>query len=135
MRYTVSHQGVPVGTVELAPGETVAGELSATPAYKSIQAVVRAASEVLWAQGFLAAGQPATRIPDAAALSRAQSLPLELRDSHGGFVAADFVNIVERPGLGEPPVAFVRFRHAPAAEPATQPPREAEGGGRARPDA
>ena len=135
MRYTVSHQGVPVGTVELAPGETVAGELSATPAYKSIQAVVRAASEVLWAQGFLAAGQPPTRIPDAAALSRAQSLPLELRDSRGGFVAADFVNIVERPGLGEPPVAFVRFRHAPAAEPATQSPREAEGGGRARPDA
>ena len=135
MRYTVSHEGVPVGTVELAPGETVAGELAATPAYKSIQAVVRAASEVLWSQGFLATGQPAARIPDAAALARAQSLPLELRDSSGGFVAADFVNIVERPGLGEPPVAFVRFRHAPAADPAVRPPREGDGRDRTRPDA
>lgn len=128
MNYTISHLGVPIGTVDLPPVETTAGLVTVTAAYAAVHATVLAASEVLWAAGFLADHPCPTDSPDLSALSRAQALPLELRDELGVFAPVDFVNIVERPNPNEPPVAFVRFRHTSTAVPGTLSPAEKPGG-------
>jgi hypothetical protein len=111
MRYSISHLGVPVGEVELTPTETAIGELMPVAGYESIRGVIRSASEVLWQNGFLGTTGGDQRF-DPAALSRAQNLSLELRDDRGAFIPVDFINIVERPSAGDPPVVFVRFRLA-----------------------
>jgi hypothetical protein len=111
VRYSISHLGIPIGEVELSPTETAVGELTPASGHDGISHIVRAASEALWARGFLGPGGGDPHF-DPAVLSRAQDLSLELHDALGALVPVDFINIVERPGPCEPPVVFVRFRLA-----------------------
>jgi hypothetical protein len=128
MQYSILHEGVPIGTVELGAKENEVGEVIVTPAYSAVRPIILAASEALWAAGFLAeVGDP--KSIKTSALQRAQSLPLELRDPLGAFVATDFVNIVERPNPDDLPVVFVRFRLMPAGTPSVPSQRKRDGRG------
>ena len=127
MRFFISHLGVPIGEVDLTTTETAIGELVAAPGYDAIRPTIRAASEALWAVGFL--GNSTGNDFDPAAFSRAQALSLELRDDRGAFVPSDFINIVERPAAGDPPVVFVRFRLAGAHVASVRKPTSKEDGG------
>ena len=45
MRFTITHQGVPIGRIELEPRpELTAGTVEPLPGYAAIQPIVRAAS-------------------------------------------------------------------------------------------
>ncbi|HKG95772.1 MAG TPA: hypothetical protein VKA84_27930 [Gemmatimonadaceae bacterium] len=159
MRFTITHAGVPVGTVDLAPGPTdgrAAGLVTRLPAYTALSPLVGAASAALWqlaAAGPLpvpvewgghglpnAGGAAGGALGDATALGRA----LELRDERGELVATDYVELIELRdrseggGVSEPGpvvVALVGLRHAPAAILAREPPRRSAGGDAARPEA
>jgi hypothetical protein len=133
MRFLISHLGVPIGDVDLPATETAVGELVPSDGYIAIRDTIRSASQVLWANGFLSeAGGIGF---DPSALSRAQALPLELRDEQGTFVPADFINIVERPSPSDPPVVFVRFRMAPSQVPSLRKSADPQGGDARRRDA
>ena len=119
VHYSISHLGVPVGEVDLDPTETAIGELVPAAGYSAIRDTIRSASRALWATGFFDPAAAGEKV-DPAALGRAAALPLELRDDTGVFVPADFINIVERPAPGDPPVVFVRFRLAPSQVPSIQ---------------
>ena len=134
MRYWVYHQGVPLGSADLRGSDLLVGDFDPTEAYLSVRGLVREASVAVWN---LISGYPeefqARVSPDA--LARAARLPLELRDAEGRMVAADFVNVVERPHTEEGPVVFTRFRHSHASVPSTVRPPNTKGGGASDPDA
>jgi hypothetical protein len=134
MRVAVYHNGVPIGEADLRGGELVIAEFEPNAAYAGVQPVIREASEVLWSLGFFHSEGTRPRLP-AEALGRAARLPLELRDAQGKQLAADFVNLVERPGAGAAPVLFARFRHAHAGVPAALRPPNREPGSTSGPDA
>lgn len=146
MRVIVMHNGSPLGSVDLMqpslaadePSAVAVGELRAGPGYDAVREVVRAASAELWRLGFLGESHYAplfaATTPNPGALGRAADLPLELRDEHGIFVPADYINIIERPDLAGLPVVVARFRLAPGAVGAPVPPGP-RGGGGTRPDA
>ena len=126
MRFVIAHLGVPIGHVELPPTERAVGELTPADSYLAIRETIRAASQVLWANGFLGDG---TGIAfDTSSLARAQALSLELRDERGAFVPTDFINIVERPAPTDAPVVFVQFRMAPSQVPSVRDAPEMQGG-------
>jgi len=127
MRYSISHLGVPIGDVDLSPTETAVGELVPVAGYSAIEETVRAGSRALWAAGFLSVNGAGAEV-DPVALGRAAALTLELRDDRGALVPADFINIVERPTPGEPPIVFVRFRLAPSQVPSIRNTPEIPGG-------
>ena len=134
MRYWVYHQGVPLGSVELTGDDLLVGVFDPTEAYLAVRGLVREASTAVWN---LTSGVPealhSTVSPDA--LARAARLPLELRDGEGRHIAADFVNVVERPHTEEGPVVFTRFRHSHAGTPASVRAPHTKGGGASVPDA
>ena len=111
MRYWVHHQGVPLGTVDLADGDLVVADFEPSDAYLSVRGTIREASVALWSMGFFHPEGAQPRI-SVEALGRAAKLPFELRDSEGRLIPADFVNVVERPHTEDSPVVFARFRHA-----------------------
>ena len=124
MRYRVLHRGVPLGWTDLIGTELAIGELRPESGYDSIRQTILLASQSLWAAGFFAdILAPAKLEPPSDALRRAAELELELYTPEGELIAADFVNIVERP-TGRPPVVFVRFRLSQTAQPARVAPAE-----------
>jgi hypothetical protein len=114
MKCTVTHQGVPIGTVELpSSGDYFTVGVVPLGAYAAIQSLVRSASVAL---ADVALGREANTVAlqSAAALGRA----LELRDSSGAFVPVDFIELTEWP-RGTPEIAaFIRLRQAHASLPA-----------------
>lgn len=136
MQFTVTHQGVPLGRAELTPNGLAVAELAPLPAYESVRGTIRAASEFVWRMGVLAdQSQPAGVTLDPAALGRAASLPLELRDQAGAAVSADYINILEYPDPADAPLVVARFGHASASTWASRrvPPDEERSQG-SRPD-
>ena len=134
MRYTITHQGVPVGVVELVPdAELVAGAVAPLPAYDALRPTTRAASVALrnvvpvgprpLDPALFGRGEPGAELAAAQeALRRGAELgrALELRDPDGALVPADFVELTDWPG-GDPEVAvLVRFRSAHAGVPAVR---------------
>lgn len=137
MRYTITHQGVPIGTVELQreAEDVTAGDVRPLPAYAALQPAIRAATRALRNLGFsgpvaepLSAERGATALEDGAVLGRA----LELWDERGSAVAVDFIDLTDWPGIEPEIVAFVRFREAaaPVAEEPRPSPRPAADGSR-----
>ena len=138
MRYQVYHQGVPIGSSELAPSELTVTPFEPNDAYLSVRGVIREASVALWKMGFFhpEGFYPRTTLEAlTVALGEAARLPLELRDAHGKLVPADFVNVVERPDTEEDPAVFVRMRHAHGGVPSTRLPPNREGGATSDADA
>lgn len=123
MRYTITHYGVPIGTVELDPSaERAMGPVSLLPAYAAIRPLVQAATDAL--SGVTAEPGDAAAEERAAAFGRAAALGrvLEVRDERGVAVAADYVELHDRPGAKPEVVAAVGFRGAPAHVPAPESP-------------
>ena len=131
MEYAITHQGVPIGTIELPPdGDRFTVAVRPLPAYAAVQALVRSASVALADVGL---GRPA----NAVALRRAADLgrALELREATGALVPVDSIELTEWPG-GEPEVAaFVRLRESHAPVPAAVPPRPRSESGTSAPAA
>lgn len=116
MHFTVTHHGVPLGMAELTPTGFAVARLAPLPAYDSVRGTVRAASEFLWRMGVLADQSPPAVVSlDKVALSRAASLPLELRDQAGAALSADYINILEFPDPADAPLLVARFGHASAS--------------------
>ena len=59
MRYTIMHQGVPVGHVDLPSGEIVAGQVKPLPALDPLRPVIEPGSAALLAVGFFGAAAAA----------------------------------------------------------------------------
>ncbi|HJU69012.1 MAG TPA: hypothetical protein VJ650_12310 [Gemmatimonadaceae bacterium] len=143
MLFTITHNGVPVGTVELTRADTSAAEQIACavlplPGYAPIQPVVRAASVAL--RNLLPAGpaaDPGTQAAAERALGRGAELgrALELRDPTGLLVPTDFIELSEWQGGNPEVAALIRFRLSHAAVPARLPPRESGGTDAAAPAA
>jgi hypothetical protein len=127
MRYTIEHQGVPVGIVEVTPGaELTAADVQPLPGYAAIQPLVRSATDALRNLGFIGpVAEPASSARGADALAAAGSLGrrLELRDERGAVVAVDAIDLTDWPGSESEVVAFISFGDASATVPApVQPP-------------
>ena len=109
MQFTITHEGVPVGIVELKePGEYMVVPVVPLPAYEALRKSVRAASIALADVALAAGSSPRT----SEALRRGADLGrvLELHDHAGALVPTDFIELTEWPG-GEPPIAaMLRFR-------------------------
>ena len=113
-QYTVTHQGVPIGIIELpADADRVTVALDPLPAYAAVQPMVRRASSAL---ADVALGRPtnAIALQEAAGLGRT----LELRDASGALVPVDFIELTEWPGGNIEFAAFVRLRDSHAIVPA-----------------
>jgi hypothetical protein len=129
VRYTVVHEGVPVGAVELPEGRRWAGGLlEPLPAFEALRPLFAAAAGRLAATRLLAlAAGEAPEVgdlpPDASeALRRAAALSFELRDAAGLPVAADVVRLADA-GDRRGVIARAYFYHAGAPVPATLRPR------------
>lgn len=112
MRFSVLHDGIPVGSVELAPGELVAGPLTPLPAIEPLRETIRAGSDALLALGFFGAATPAGQNGAGEALRAAAELRFDLVDDDGTLRPATFVNLLEAPDGGV--VVLARFGHAHA---------------------
>ena len=131
MRFTITHQGVPVGELELpSGGERVAVPVDPLPAYESIRPLVRAASIALSQVALAGTGETALPpVRSQTALHRGAELgrALELRDATGALVPTDFIDLTDWPG-GEPAVAaIVGLRDSHAARPAVERPLRRDG--------
>ena len=122
MRVTVTHEGVPVGLVNLEVDDHQGiGTLEPEPGYEAI-------APALWlaaALGPRARTELLTLGPEAPptqpAMQQAASLTFELWDERGVYVPATVVRLVElktRPGV----TVFVEFGRTMANVPAEQPP-------------
>lgn len=121
MRLTITHDGVPIGTVDLAmqrlpgasPGGAVMGDLTPGSGYAVVREVIRRASAETWRFGF--PGAPAfadcfvSPWPDRTALAHARALSLQMCDEAGAVVPTDYVSIVEDPDPEVSPTVFVRL--------------------------
>jgi hypothetical protein len=119
VQYAVMHEGVPVGYVDLAAGELVAGPLVPLPAFEALRPTVQAGSAALLAVGFFGAATPAGQNGAGAALHAAAVLQFDLVDVRGELVPATFVNLIEAPDGGL--VVLARLAHAHARVPAVRP--------------
>jgi hypothetical protein len=118
MQFQVVHRGVPVGQVDLVPGDLVAGTLTPTPAIDALRDTLRAGSEALLAMGFFGASDATRTHPDGQALSAAAALRFDLFDSRGELTPTTFVNLIE--SQDGRVVVIARFGHAHATKPATR---------------
>lgn len=136
MWYTVLHDEVPIGIVDLPPLALAAGAMQRLPAYSAIQPTVRAATIALLALGFYGAALPP--IPPRSreilhsrrALARAARLRLSLVNERGAIAHVRFVNLLEPPG-DERVVVVAAFDDAIAAVGAMMPAPTAKGRGNA----
>jgi hypothetical protein len=94
--------------------------------------LISSVSRSLWSVGFLASGTDveSLRRTPLEVITRAAVLVLELRTEQGELVPTDFLNIVERPSVGMPPVVFARLRLAPSGRAAERERIGVVGGGR-----
>ena len=117
MRFTITHHGVPVGTVKFDPAEESVGlRVRPLPGYAAIRTIVRAMTTALRS---ITPGEGDSRV-DTTALQRATELgqQLELRDEMGMLVPVDFIVLTEWPGLISTVVATLQLRDAHATVPA-----------------
>ena len=117
MRFSVVHDGVPVGFVELTTGELVAGSLAPVAALEPLRPTIRAGSDALLALGFFGAASGATLNGAGTALRAAADLRFELVDFHGQLAHTSFVNLIEAPDGGI--VVITRLSNDHATIPAT----------------
>ena len=118
MRYTVVHEGTPMGCVDLSAGELVAGPLTPMPTFDVLRPTVQAGSAALLALGFFGAALAEGKNGSAAALRAAAALQFDLVDDRGGLAPTTFVNLIEAPDGGV--VVLACFRHAHASIPAVR---------------
>lgn len=122
MRYTIEHQGVPVGIVEVMPGaELTAADVQPLPGYAAIQPLVRTATDALRNLGFIGpVAEPTSSARGADALAAAGALGgrLELRDERGAMVPVEAIDLTDWPGSENEVVAFITFGDAGATVPA-----------------
>lgn len=119
LQYTITHQGVPIGVIELPPhADRITVAVVPLPAYDTLQPIVRRASDAL-ADVALGRAANATALQAAAALGRV----LELRDASGALVPVDFIELTEWPGGNVQFAAFVALRDSHAIVPAKVQPR------------
>jgi len=119
--FTITYQGVPVGTVEFEPTDQPAAcAVALLPAYEAIRPIVRAASAAI------RAGAVADQAPpvSADALHRGAALgkDLELHDSAGRLVPTAFIELAEWPGEVPEVRAWIGIRGVPAGQPARKRP-------------
>jgi hypothetical protein len=123
--YTITHRGVPVGTVELPPsGERIAVAVTTLSGYEAIRPLVRRASRALSAIVLGAPVGPGPRpLASETALGHAAELgrALELRDSAGALVPTDFIDLTDWPGGAPEVAAMIGLRDSHAREPAPAP--------------
>lgn len=136
MRYTICHQGVPVGRAELDLANNPAvGTVDSLVGYNGIRDQVRAATRALRAvaANALSSAYPAdsTALSIGAALGRA----LELRDGQSALVQTDFIELADWEGEPLSVTIWVRARGAMSGSPAIHRPLSANGGDTTRPDA
>jgi hypothetical protein len=131
MRYSVMHDGIPVGFVDLESGELVAGRLAPLPTIDSLRGTLRAGSEALLALGFFGAATEAGQNGSGTALRAAAALRFDLQDERGALVPTTFVNVIDAPDGGL--VVLARFGHDHAAVGAAVHPTPHAGSGHERP--
>ena len=109
MRYSITHAGVPIGTVDLVvDGGRGDGVVSVLPAYDAIKSLVERATKVLADVRDQSRGARDARrahFRESAALTR----HLELHDENGVLVAADYVVLHDEPGA-EPQLHAIGMR-------------------------
>lgn len=113
MQFSVVHDGIPVGFVELAPGELVAGQLTPLPALDPLRDTIRDGSNALLALGFFGAATAAGQNGVGASLRAAAALEFDLVDARGELNPSTFVNVLESPDGGL--VVLARLGHAHAS--------------------
>lgn len=113
MRFSVIHNGIPIGGVELAVGELVAGQLAPLPMIDPLRETLRAGSNALLSLGFFGAATEAGSNGAGGALRAAAALQFELVDERGEVVPTTFVNVIDAPDGGL--VVLARFGHAHAS--------------------
>ena len=131
MRFSVLHEGIPVGFVELAPGELVAGHLTPLPALDPLRDTIRDGSDALLALGFFGAATAAGQNGAGASLRAAAALQFDLVDARGELSPSTFVNVLESPDGGL--VVLARLGHAHAIVGAKMPAQPRDGSGHADP--
>jgi hypothetical protein len=112
VRYSVNHEGVPVGFVELPEGELVAGALAPVVGLEAFRPTIRAGSDALLALGFFGAASGVALKGAGTALRAAADLRFDLVDVEGRVVHANFVNLIESPDGGVVVIARLRDTHA-----------------------
>ena len=127
MRFTITHNGVPVGTVEFNPAEESVGiPVRPLSGYAGVREIVRAMTNTLLS---ISSGKGNLPVA-AAALKRGTELKqqLELQDEMGVLVPVDFIVLTEWPGLMPTVVATLQLRdaHATVPAPVPRPPIEGE---------
>ncbi len=125
--FTITHRGVPIGTVEMELAEERAAVSVATlPAYEAIRPIVRAASDALRAA---TVGPSETEIVSRRALQQGAALgrDLELIDRAGELVPTDFIELGEWPGEDPQVRAWISFRGVPAQRAARRSPPKKQG--------
>jgi hypothetical protein len=123
--YTLTHRGVPIGTVELPPtGERVTVAVTPLPGYDALRPLVRLASHALSGVALNAPGDPALPpVASTLALERGAELgrALELRDGAGALMPTDFIDLSEWPGGAPEVAAVIGLRDTHARQPAPSP--------------
>lgn len=99
-----------MGTVQLEPGELVAGVLAPLPALGPLLGTIHAGSEALFDLGFLGFARPDRR-GSIDALRDAAALAFDLVDDRGHLDPATFVNLIQAPEGGIFVVARFSLAH------------------------
>lgn len=103
MRYSITHHGVPIGTVDLTvDGGRGDGVVTVLPAYKAIRALVQRATQAVTDvrnHSRTARLNRRERFREAAELTR----ELALQDEHGQVVETDYI-VLRDESDAEPPV-------------------------------
>jgi len=114
MRFSITHHGVPIGTVDLTvDGGRAEGEVTVLPAYAAIRAVVQRATQAVADvrnHSRSARIDRRERFREAAELTR----ELALRDEDGHPVASDYI-VLNDASDSEPPVLTAIGVHATAS--------------------
>jgi len=125
--FTITHRGVPIGTVELeAAEERAAAAVVTLPAYEAIRPIVLAAAHALRAATIGASeGNEVSRsaLQQGVALGR----DLELIDRNGELVPTDFIELGEWPGEDPRVRAWIGFRGVAAHRVARRSPPKKRG--------
>ena len=125
--FTITHRGVPIGTVELNVAEERAAAAVVTlPAYEAIRPIVVAAADALRAATIGATeGNEVSRgaLQQGATLGR----DLELIDRNGELVPTDFIELGEWPGEDPRVRAWIGFRGVAAHRVARRSPPKKRG--------
>ena len=129
--YVITHNGVPIGTVDLPrDGDRFTVPVTPLAGYEVVRPLVRRASAAL---ADVALGHP----PNAVLLGRVAELgaALELRDGAGSLVPVDFIELTDWPGGAPEVAAFIQLRDAHAPVPAAVPSQPRTGSDTAAPAA